>query len=159
MSPNEVGQQGIIPPYNAGKSVQDLLAYYQSIQPNLNTQDFMAYADEGGFPGDMLAAMQGNEGFLPSDNLPTAGARAYRTVGHNMDDERIAAGDPFHATSGESWDPENQARRNALEWVINHEGLINNHGYLGTMMNQFGGDPNQIKDMRMQALLSMARDK
>lgn len=159
MAPGSVGQQGIIPPYNAGKSDADLLAYYRSLQPNLNTQDFMNYANDGGYSGDRMAAVRGNEGFLPSDSLITAANLAYGIVGKNMDGERIAAGDPFHGASGPDWDPENDQRRQALEWVINHEGLLNSNGYLGTMQNQMGNDPEKINDMKMQALLSMAREK
>lgn len=158
-SANSTANEGIIPPYNAGKSVADLLAYYQQIQPNLNAQDFMAYANEGGFSGDKLAAMVGNEGFLPSQRRTTAGRLAYETVGRNMDGERAASGDPFQARSGPNWDPENDTRRKALEWVINQEGLINSKGYLGGLMGGPLTDKNQIRDMRLQSLLSMARDK
>lgn len=158
-SANSTANDGILPPANADKTVEELLRYYQELQPNLNAADFMAYAEGGGFSGDRLAAMPGNEGFLPSQSLPTAARLAWETVGRNMDGERTAAGDPFHATNGPDWDPENDARRSALEWVINKEGLLNNKGYLGTLKNQLSGNPNQIKDMRLQALLGLARDK
>jgi hypothetical protein len=151
------GQGNIIGPYNAGKSNADLLAYYQSLQPNLSAEDFMGYADRGGFNPERLAAMPGNDGPIGNPNM-TAGQIARDSVGDNMRESKMAEGDTFYNSADPAFEQENDARRRALEWVINSEALKSGHN-----IPQFTGgmpsDPNQINDMRLQALLSLAREK
>lgn len=152
------GAGNILPPANAGKSDAELFSYYQSLMPGLNQQDFMDYAQRGGVNPDRIAAMHGNDGPIGNPSM-TADELSYPIVGHNMDADRIAAGDPFHPTAGPTWDPENDARRKALEYMINSEAMLGNHGYIKQMTGGQTTDPGQVNDMRLQALISMAHDK